>query len=108
MIQVTEYIRLHRDKEKDSNLVKKCLNFGGELVFRDLIKTKIETMRNDLMDSQRRLESEIVSILVEVVTKDRSGEDKKALPNLYGSFLSDIDLHLREFKAGSRGWLFKV
>lgn len=109
MIRCTEFIKSKRPSFEDSAIVNTILSFGGELLFHEVNHAKVEDLLRKLRDAQYDVHREVTLISLKLnCTRTKESDIKSLLPDLFDSFMSDINQHLGEFKAGSRGWIFEV
>ena len=109
LIRCTEFIKSKSLTSEDSNVVRTVLNFGGELLFHEVNQAKVKDLQDALCKAQNKLTSEVAFITLNLnCANTRKVDLKGLLPDLFNSFRADIDLHLGEFKTGSRGWLLEV
>lgn len=106
LIRCTEFIKSKRPSSENSTVVNTVLNFGGELLFHE---AKVEDLQQQLRYAQNDLHGEVTLIILDLLKSNTAKLDLKSLlPDLFECFRADINQHLSEFKAGSRGWLFDV
>ena len=109
LIRCTEFIKSKRPSSENSTVVNTVLNFGGELLFHEINQAKAKDLQDALRNAQNKLTGEVALLNAEHLKAETSKADLKAvLPDIFGCFLTDINQHLGEFKAGSRRWLFDV
>ena len=109
LIRCTEFIKSKRPSSEDSSAVRAVLSFGGELLFHEVNQAKVKDLQDALCKAQNKLTSEVAFITLNLnCANTRKMDLKGLLPDLFNSFRADIDLHLGEFKTGSRGWLLEV